>query len=89
LPTYISDITIQKAKIPIKHRESPVTILKDITNQSTCIGEYTEFVQYFRDRYSSLGEILRKRLGARPIESLKKEILIQESPCQLSVWYLI
>ena len=52
--------------------EGHVTILKDITNQSTCIGEYTEFVQYFRDRYDSLERMLRKRLSARPIESLKK-----------------
>jgi len=89
LPTYVSDITIQKAKIHIKHRESPVTILKDITNQSTCIGEYTEFVQYFRDRYSSLGEILRKRLGARPIESLKKRNLDTREPLSVIVWYLI
>ena len=60
-----------------------VTILKDITNQSTCIGEYTDFVQYFRDRYSSLGDILRKRLSARPIESLKKRNL--DSREELSV----
>lgn len=49
-----------------------VTILKDITNQSTCIGEYTEFVNYFKDRYSLLADMLRKRISRRPIESLKK-----------------
>ena len=81
LPSYIPEITVQNAiPIKIKHRECPVTILKDITNQSTCIGEYTEFVQYFRDRYSSLSEILRKRLGARPIESLKKRNLDTREP---------
>ena len=31
-----------------------------------------QFVQYFRDRYSKLSEILRGRMNARPIESLKK-----------------
>ncbi len=63
--------TVEKAE----RIQSPVTILKDITNQSTCIGEYTEFVHYFRNRYTQLGDILRKRMSARPIESLRKRNL--------------
>jgi DNA polymerase II small subunit len=41
-----------------KHEDEPakVTVLKDISNQSTCIGEYTDFVGYFKDRYTLLGE---------------------------------
>ena len=31
-----------------------------------------QFVQYFRDRYSRLSEIIRGRMNARPIESLKR-----------------
>lgn len=50
-----------------------VDILSDITNQSTCIGEYEEFVQYFRDRYTRISEILRRRISSRPIESLKRQ----------------
>lgn len=63
--------------------ESPVSVLSDITNQSTCIGEYTDFVQYFKERYSLLGDMLRKRISARPIESLKKRNL--DTREQLSV----
>ncbi|AKB38947.1 Archaeal DNA polymerase II small subunit [Methanosarcina siciliae C2J] len=51
---------------------NPVTVLSDITGHSTCVGEYMQFVQYFRDRYSRLSEILRGRMNARPIESLKR-----------------
>ncbi|MDI9395959.1 MAG: DNA-directed DNA polymerase II small subunit [Euryarchaeota archaeon] len=51
---------------------NPVTVLSDITGHSTCIGEYMQFVQYFRDRYSRLSEILRGRMNTRPIESLKR-----------------
>ncbi len=47
-------------------------VISDITNQSTCIGEYTDFVQYFKYRYTLLAEMLRKRINRRPIESLKK-----------------
>ncbi len=49
-----------------------VDILFDITDRSTCVGEYMEFVQYFRDRYSRLSEIIRSRINARPIESLRR-----------------
>ncbi|AKB34548.1 Archaeal DNA polymerase II small subunit [Methanosarcina siciliae HI350] len=51
---------------------NPVTVLSDITGHSTCVGEYMQFVQYFRDRYSRLSEILRGRMNARPVESLKR-----------------
>ena len=52
--------------------KNPVTVVSDITGHSTCIGEYVQFVQYFRDRYSRLSEIIRGRINARPIESLKR-----------------
>jgi DNA polymerase II small subunit len=42
----------------------------DITGRSTCIGEYDDFVRYFRDRYSKLREMLVCRISPRPIESL-------------------
>ncbi len=49
-----------------------IHVLSDITDMSTCVGEYMEFVQYFRNRYSKLSNILRGRVAPRPIESLKK-----------------
>ena len=68
-----------KPLVPIaiagRHESSPVVVLSDITNQSTCIGEYTDFVQYFKHRYSTLGDMLRKRISARPIESIRKRNL--------------
>jgi len=64
-------VCIEKHDAP-ERVQAPVTVLRDITNQSTCIGEYTEFVQYFKHRYSVLADMLRKRVSRRPIESLKK-----------------
>ncbi|HWQ48770.1 MAG TPA: DNA-directed DNA polymerase II small subunit [Methanosarcina sp.] len=52
--------------------KNPVTVVSDITGHSTCVGEYMQFVQYFRDRYSRISEIIRGRINARPIESLKR-----------------
>ena len=47
-------------------------MLRDITNNSTCIGDYDEFVGYFRYRYAALGEMIRGRVSARPVESVRK-----------------
>ncbi|MGZ4849718.1 MAG: hypothetical protein ACXV2D_09580, partial [Halobacteriota archaeon] len=53
------------------HRKlRPITVLADITESSTCVGTYEEFVRYVRNRYDRLSEIIRKRLNSRPIESL-------------------
>lgn len=53
--------------------EDSSAVLKcDITGRSTCVGEYNDFVHYFRDRYSKIREILSRRLNSRPIESLSK-----------------
>jgi DNA polymerase II small subunit len=49
-----------------------VRVISDITNNSTCIGDYDEFVGYFRNRYAKLGEMIRGRMSARPIESVRK-----------------
>ena len=62
----------RKSKCEHKYPESLVDVISDITDQSTCVGEYMEFVQYFRNRYSKLSEMIRGRVNARPIESLVK-----------------
>ncbi|NYT01644.1 MAG: DNA-directed DNA polymerase II small subunit [Methanosarcinales archaeon] len=49
---------------------SGVELLCDITGRSTCVGQYSDFVGYFRDRYSKLRDLLSRRINARPIESL-------------------
>ncbi len=51
-------------------------VISDITDQSTCVGEYSEFVDFFRNRFSRLGDMLRNRgVGFRPIESLNRRKL--------------
>ncbi len=52
--------------------ESSAQLRCDITGRSTCVGDYDDFVCYFRDRYSKIREILSRRLNSRPIESLGK-----------------
>lgn len=54
-------------------RRPSVKVVQDITGTSTCIGDYDEFVGYFRDRYSRLGDMIRARVSCRPIESVKKK----------------
>src|SRR5665648_84289 len=59
-----------------------IKILSDISSNSKCLGEYSEFVRYFNDRYSRLSNMIRGRLSARPIEALtdrRKKINRSES----------
>ncbi|MFZ3148569.1 MAG: DNA-directed DNA polymerase II small subunit [Methanothrix sp.] len=53
-------------------QDSSAELKCDITGRSTCVGDYNDFVHYFRDRYSKIREILSRRLNSRPIESLGK-----------------
>ncbi len=69
---------ISKKKKRTKSQE--VIVLSDITDNSSSIGEYTDFVQYFRNRYALLSEMLRKRISARPIESLRRRNLDTGEP---------
>lgn len=51
---------------------NPVQILEDVSDKTTSVGEYMQYVQYFRDRYTRISEMIRSRTGARPIESIMK-----------------
>ncbi len=65
-----------KDKYPAPPADQPIIpkaeLNCDITGRSTCIGEYEDFIRYFRDRYSKIREMLSGRLNSRPIESLGK-----------------
>lgn len=66
-------------------RKPSLRILSDITNNSTCIGDYDEFVGYFRDRYGRLGDMMRHRISARPIESIKKKSLSRGEKAEVGI----
>lgn len=65
----VSDTHIAGTRLR-QRQPRPITVLADITESSNCVGTYEEFVQYFRNRYDRLSEIVKRRLTARPIESL-------------------
>lgn len=46
-----------------------VDVKDDITGESTCTGEYPDFVGYFRDRFDQLSSTLRSRIKPRSIDS--------------------
>jgi DNA polymerase II small subunit len=64
-----SDLCSLSSAVSSRHG---IEVNYDITGNSTCMGEYEDFIRYFRDRYAKIKEILAKRLNARPIESLGK-----------------
>jgi DNA polymerase II small subunit len=70
---------------PLAPPRTSVRVMSDITNNSTCIGDYEEFVGYFRDRFSRLGDMMRRRVSSRPIESIKKRGFSKGEKSELSV----
>ncbi len=71
----VPDTGLSAARTPartIPEGNSGVRVLSDITDNSTCIGNYDEFVGFFRYRYAALGEMIRGRVSARPVESIRK-----------------
>lgn len=52
-----------------------ITILKDITGDSTCVGNVIDFAKLFNDRFSTLKRILSRRRelsGLAPISKVRK-----------------
>lgn len=47
-----------------------VVVSNDVTDHSTCTGEFNDFVALFRDRYEQLSGTLRDRISPRTIGSL-------------------
>lgn len=80
-------LTVSKEDVArFEARKRPaVRVTSDITNNSTCIGDYDEFVGYFRDRYGRLGDMMRHRISARPIESLKKKNAARGEKAEISI----
>ena len=55
--------------------EKGVTVVKDITGNSTCVGNVIDFAKLFNDRYSTLKKMLSRRrelAGLIPIARAKK-----------------
>lgn len=80
-----STLTISREDVMRLKARKPLRVLSDITNNSTCIGDYDEFVGYFRDRYGRLGDMMRHRISARPIESIKRKGFSRGEKAEVSI----
>ena len=49
-----------------------LSVVEDVTGQSTGTGEYKDFVSVFRDRFQRLSKQLRSRVNARPTSAVRK-----------------
>ncbi len=65
--------------VPVPRRggigSGSVKVVKDITGNSTCVGNVIDFAKLFKDRYSTLRKMLSKRrelAGLLPIAKVKK-----------------
>jgi DNA polymerase II small subunit len=63
---------LRKQVTPVERR---VSVLKDITGNSTCVGNVIDFAKLFNDRYSTIKKMLSRRrdlAGLIPIAKAKK-----------------
>jgi len=65
--TAVADAASSRTPSP----ETDVTVTGDVTGESTGTGEYSDFVDLFRDRYDRLSRQLRGRVNHRPTDSLE------------------
>jgi len=70
-----SETTPEETKRRVANHVSEITVLKDITGNSTCVGNVIDFAKLFNDRFTSIKRILAKRRelsGIIPIAKAKK-----------------
>ena len=60
-----------------KTTKSEIRVVKDITGDSTCVGEIMDFTKLFNDRYVSIKKILSKRRDLVGIISIAKAKKVQ------------
>lgn len=72
-PLHCSEIDFSSELTPkFPFEDNVVEIISDVTGHSTSVGEYSQFVKYFRDRYTKISDMIRCRVNAKPIESLSR-----------------
>lgn len=65
---------------PVRAPESArpaIRVIKDITGDSTCVGDIIDFTKLFNDRYASIKKILAKRRELAGIISISKAKKVQ------------
>lgn len=63
--------------------EPALEVLKGGDGSSTSGGNFEDFLYYFRDRYNHLGEMIRARTPALPIQALSRNSLYRQQECTI------
>jgi DNA polymerase II small subunit len=61
--------------------EPEVEVVTGIAGTSGAVNGTSDYLHYFRDRYSRLGGMIRGRTGAMPIEGLMKTSRYRQEEC--------
>jgi DNA polymerase II small subunit len=60
-----------------------VEVLSGSPGTSGCVNGTSDYLHYFRDRYSRLGNMIRNRCGAMPIEALTRNTRYRREECTI------
>ncbi|MFB6137747.1 MAG: DNA-directed DNA polymerase II small subunit [Halobacteriaceae archaeon] len=66
-----ADTDREEPSTDVTRDPTPAQIAGEVTGESTCTGEYGDFVSLFRDRYERLSATLRGRVDHRPVDSIE------------------
>jgi|Deesub1362A_J573_1020465.scaffolds.fasta_scaffold00017_6 DNA polymerase II small subunit len=56
----------------VTNHEPSIKVLRDVSGNSCCEGEVTDFVAFFNSRYNKLARILKKRMSSIQIGSIQR-----------------
>jgi len=60
-----------------------VEVISGSPGTSGCVNGTSDYLHYFRDRYNRLGNMIRSRYGAMPIEALTRNTRYRQEECTI------
>jgi DNA polymerase II small subunit len=60
-----------------------VEVISGCSGTSGCVNGTSDYLHYFRDRYNRLGNMIRSRCGAMPIEALTRNTRYRQEECTI------
>ena len=60
-----------------------VEVISGCSGTSGCVNGTSDYLHYFRDRYNRLGNMIRSRCGAMPIEALARNTRYRQEECTI------
>jgi DNA polymerase II small subunit len=75
--------SIRPERDGVRFLADPLEVLEGAAGSSSPVTSIQDYVQYFRDRYTRLGGLVRSRVHAMPIEALTRTSRYRQQECTI------